>query len=87
MAKGGIREGDPGNSKKASLVIHREDSGDGSGVGSPVSNIRGLCKRERVQGRGEGAQAVVALESRGTEAEDHAKRDFGSSKGAAAIGI
>ena len=49
-----------------------------------MTNIRGLRKIDGVRGRGEVAHAAVASESRGTTAEDHVKRDFGSSVGAAA---
>ena len=56
-------------------------------MGSPATNIRDLCKRDGVQGQGESTQAVVASDIRGTAAEDHAKRDFGSSEGSVATGI
>ena len=52
-----------------------------------MTNIRGLRKIDGVRGRGEGAQDMVASESRGKTSEDHVKRDFGSSVGAVATGI
>ena len=50
-------------------------------MGRPATIIQGLCKRDGVQGQGEGAQAVLVSDSRITAADNHAKRDFGSSKG------
>ena len=87
MEKGGGREGAPGYRDKDSLVIHREEEGYGSGVGNPATNTQGFCKIDGVQVWGEGAQSVVASDSRGTVAEYHAKRDFFRSAGAAATGI
>ena len=52
-----------------------------------MATIRGLCEGDGIRGRGEIAQSVVASDSCGTEAEDHSKRDFGSSVGAAEIVI
>ena len=44
--KGGGVEGAPGNRYKVSSGIHREEAGDGSGVGIPTTNIRDFCKRD-----------------------------------------
>ena len=87
VTKGGEREGAPDDRDKASLVIHRYEAGEGSGVGSPATNIKDLCKGDGVRGWGEGARAVVASDSRITASEDHTKRYFGSSKGEVATGI
>ena len=41
-----------------------------------------VCAKETgIKGRGEGAQAVLVSDSRITAADNHARRDFGSSKG------
>ena len=56
-------------------------------MGGPTTNIIGLYERDRVQGRGERAQEVVASDSCVTANEDYTKRYFGSSVGAAATGI
>ena len=87
MEKRGGGEGAPGDRDKTPLGIHCKEVGNGSGVGCPTTSSRGLCKRDGVQGRGEGAGSVVASDNRGKAAEDHAKRDFGSGEGAAATGI
>ena len=87
LAKVGCIEVAPGDRYKASLVIHREEASNGSRVGSLATNIRVLCKRDKVRGHGGGTIAVVALDSRGMASEDHAKTYFDSSKGAAATGI
>ena len=87
MEKRGGIEGDTGNRDKTSSGIHCEEEYNVSGVGCPTTFIRGLCKRDGVQGRGGGAQAVVFPDSHGTAAGNHAKRDFGSGKGAVATGI
>ena len=67
------REGAPCDRDKYSLGIHQEETGDGRGVGAPATNIRGLCKRNRVRGQGEGAIAVAASDSCGKASESHAK--------------
>ena len=87
LSKGGDRQGDPGVRGEASLVIHQQDAGNGSGVGGPMANIQGLYKRDGVRWQGRVARAVVALDSRRTADEDHAKRYFSSIVGAAATRI
>ena len=56
-------------------------------MGGPTANIRGLCNGYRIRGRMEFAQEVVATYGCRTTAEDHAKRDFVSSVGAAVTEI
>ena len=56
-------------------------------MGGPTANIRGLCKGDRIQGRGEVAQAVMEEGGCGEKIGDHDKRYFSSSVGAAATGI
>ena len=46
-----------------------------------------VCVKEMGFKGGEGARSVVASDSRGEAAEDHAKIDFGSGEGAAEMGI
>ena len=56
-------------------------------MGGTTANIRGLYKRDGIRGMGEVERTVVDTDSYGTAAEDQAKRDFGSSVGAAVTGI
>ena len=87
VAKGGGVEVSPSNRDKISSGIHWEEVGNSSGVGLPVTGIQGLCKRDGVRGQGEGALAVMALDSRVMAAEYRAKRYFGSCAGSAVTGI
>ena len=52
-----------------------------------MTNIRAFSKIDGVQGQGDGAREIVVSDSRRTEDEDHAKRDFVISVGAAVTGI
>ena len=74
LGKGRGIEDARGNRDKTSLGIYREEAGDGSRVSGPATNIRYFCKRYGVEGRWEGARAVVASESHQTTSEGHAKR-------------
>ena len=72
---------------QTSLGLNQQEAGDGSRVGGPTANIRGMCEGDRVRGRGDVAQAVVASDGCVTAAEDHAKRYFSRIVGAVATGI
>ena len=56
-------------------------------MGSPTSNIRGICEVEGIQGRGEVVRAVVATGGCVTIYDSHVKRYFGGRMGEAATGI
>ena len=87
LLKGGGGKVASGVRKKTSLGINQQESGNGSGLGGPTSNIRGLCEGDGIRGRGGVAQAVVETSGCGTTAEGHVKIYFGRSVGAAAMGI
>ena len=69
------------------LVINQQETGNSSEVSEPTTNIRVMCEGDGIQRRGEVARSVVATGGCRTTAEDHAKRDFESSVGAAGTGI
>ena len=60
---------------------------DGSWLDGPTANIRGLWEGYGIRGREGVVREVVATDGCVTAAEDHAKRYFGSSMGAAATVI
>ena len=76
-----------GGRNQTSLGIHQQESGDGRGVSGPTANIRGLCKGDGINRRGEVVQAVAEIDGCGTTSEYHTKRYFGSSVGAVVIVI
>ena len=59
LDKVGSGQGAPGESNQTSDGIYQQESSDGSGVGGPLANIRGLCKGVYIRGRGGVAGAVV----------------------------
>ena len=79
LATEGGREGASGGRDQTSLGLNQQEAGDGSGVGGPTANIRGLYKGDGIQRRVEVVQEVVASDGCVTEAEDYAKRDLVSS--------
>ena len=70
-----------GGRNQTSLGINKQETGDGSGVGGPTANIKGLCKEYGIRGRGEVYQDVVLTGGFRTTDEGHVKRDFSSSVG------
>ena len=69
MEKEGGRQGAIGRRDQTPLIIRQQEAGNGSGVGDPTENIRGLCKGDGIQGMGEVAQAVVATDGCRTKCE------------------
>ena len=53
LATEGGREGASGGRDQTSLGLNQQEAGNGSGVGGPTANIRGMCKGYGILGRGE----------------------------------
>ena len=87
MEKGGGGQGASGGKNQIAEGIYRQEASDSSGVGGPLDNIRGLCKRFGICGRGEVAGAVVVAGGCGATTGGHIEKDFASIKVAAATGI